>query len=60
LPWLRDDEGLDLAKELLRIAKEDMGDLSGSKHTEAVKARCMEVLALHERPGPDQGGEVGP
>ena len=57
--WLREEEGLDLARELLRIAKEDRGDLSEAKHTEAVKARCLEVLALHERPGPDTGGGEG-
>ncbi len=60
LPWLRDKEGLALAKELLRIAKEDRGDLSEVKHTEVVKARCMEVLALHERSGPEPGGGTGP
>jgi DNA repair exonuclease SbcCD nuclease subunit len=59
VPWLRGEEGLDLARELLRIAKEDRGDLPEAKHTEAVKARCMEVLALHERPGPDAGGDGG-
>jgi exonuclease SbcD len=58
--WLRDEEGLDLAKELLRIAKEDRGDLSEARHVEAVKTRCLEVLALHERPGPDPGGDEGP
>jgi DNA repair exonuclease SbcCD nuclease subunit len=57
--WLRGDDGLDLARELLRIAKEDRGDLPEAKHADAVKARCLEVLALHERPGPDKGGEAG-
>ncbi len=58
--WLRDGEGLALAKELLQLAKEDRGDLTETRHTEMVKARGLELLALHERPGPEGGGGVDP
>ncbi len=58
--WLSGKEGVILAEELLTVAKEEQGDLGAATYAERVKARAMEVLALHERPGPpteEEGGE---
>ncbi|UCC92407.1 MAG: metallophosphoesterase [Thermoplasmata archaeon] len=57
VPWLAGSEGIALAEELLAVAKEPQGDLAKAKYEERVKGRAMEVLALHERPGPGEGGE---
>ncbi|MCK4971517.1 MAG: hypothetical protein KAS77_13360, partial [Thermoplasmata archaeon] len=58
--WLSGKEGVTLAEELLTVAKEEQGDMGAATYAERVKARAMEVLALHERPGPpteEEGGE---
>jgi hypothetical protein len=53
--WLRGREGIALAKELLELAKEPQGAMESNAYEERVKGRAMEVLALHERPGPETG-----
>jgi DNA repair exonuclease SbcCD nuclease subunit len=58
VPWLRGAEGVALARQLLNIAKEEQGDLSAQRYLDRVKGRAMEVLALHERPGPEAEGGV--
>jgi DNA repair exonuclease SbcCD nuclease subunit len=50
--WLKGKEGMALAEELLRVAKEPQGDMGASMYAKRVKGRAMEVLALHNRPGP--------
>ncbi len=58
--WLRGEEGVALARELLAVVKEERGELSAARYQERVKTRAMEVLALHQRPGPGEtGGEEG-
>jgi len=60
VPWLRGEEGLALARDLLAVAKEERGEMSVARYQERVKARAMEVLSLHQRPGPvDEGGDEG-
>jgi len=60
--WLKGREGVELARELLTVAKEPPGDEGTARYVERVKGRAMEVLALHDRPGPDtkdDGGKGG-
>ena len=60
VPWLRGEEGIALARELLAVVKEERGEQSATRYQERVVARAMEVLALHQRPGPgDEGGGDG-
>jgi DNA repair exonuclease SbcCD nuclease subunit len=55
--WLNGEEGVSLAAELLGVAREPQGEMGATMYVDRVKGRVMEVLALHERPGPS--GEEG-
>ncbi len=61
VPWLRGRGGIELAKELLQVAKEPPDGEASSRYQQRVKGRVLEVLALHERPGPgsSEGGDEG-
>jgi DNA repair exonuclease SbcCD nuclease subunit len=52
LEWLRGDDGISLARELLDIVGEGQGDLSSERYTKSILERSQELLALHKRPGP--------
>jgi DNA repair exonuclease SbcCD nuclease subunit len=55
LRWLGGKEGIELARELLAIVKEPPEGEGTDRYHARVKVRTMEVLALHERPGPEEG-----
>ncbi len=51
LEWLKGEEGIALARELLNVVREDPGELPAAKYTKRVLDASRLVLDLQDRPG---------
>ena len=51
LEWLKGGEGIALARELLKVVREDPGEMPAAKYTKRVLDAARQVLDLGDRPG---------